>query len=463
MLPKRELFSTLIAALLMTGQAWAQAPVPADFAYGCSLPVSDATGLYRLQLPASVYEKLQQQDLSDLQVFNAAGEPVAQLLRQPQPPEEPIRRAIPFFPLPERAQTPTSDLRVQVERQSDGSIITINSEPAATPPAGGCSYLLDLSGLDPKPRQLELQWSAATTTQMYRVQLWASSDLAAWQPLGQEAVLADMAYNGGRISQRVLHLPHTSHPYLRMDCEKSSQPLRLSAVEGVVGGQPATAPWQWHQPLPGKTENRQGVWSVEYHMQGRWRVEALDLHLPEANSLARATIESRPMSETPWHPVASGEFHRLDLQGSTLHNEPLRCITSTDPWWRLTITAGATNLTAADKLPQLRLGWQADELLFLGRGPGPYTLAFGSGRSIEAASGQEALIRTALQQPGSEARIQQIEPGPVQPLGGEQALQPPPATIPWQRILLWLVLVAGVALLALMARSMYKEMGNKPR
>lgn len=460
MLPKCRIVALLIATLCISGQAWAQAPVPTDFAYGCSLPVGDATGLYRLQLPASVYEKLQQPDLRDLQVFNAAGEPVAQLLRQPQPPEEPTRHTIPFFPLPEKAQTPTSDLRVQVERQSDGSIITINSETAA-PPAGGCSYLLDLSGLNPKPRQLELQWSAATTTQMYRVQLWESSDLAAWQPLGQEAVLADMTYNGGRISQRSLQLPRTSKAYLRMDCEQSNQPLHLHAVEGVVGGLPATLPRQWQQPQPGKTENRQGVWSIEYQLQGRLRVEALDLHLPEANSLAQATIESRPTLETPWHPVASGEFYRLDLQGSTLHNEPLPCMPSTDPWWRLTITAGATNLTAADKLPQLRLGWQADELLFLGRGPGPYTLAFGSKRSLETTSGQEALIRTALLQPGSETRIQQIAPGPLQSLGGEQALQPPPATIPWQRILLWLVLVVGVALLALMARSMYREMGDK--
>lgn len=461
MLPKPHLLFLLIVPLLITGQAWAQAPVPADFAYGCSLPVNDATGLYRLQLPASVYAKLQQQDLRDLQVFNAAGEPVAQLLRRPQPPAAPIRRAIPFFPLPEKAQPPTADLRVQVERHSDGSIITINSDAASAPPISGCSYLLDVSGAGPKPQQLELQWSAAPATPMYRVQLWESSDLAGWQPLGAEAVVADLEYNGGRIAQRSLHLPRTSKPYLRLDCALDSPPLRLTGVEGIVGEVVATELWQWQQPQPGKTEKRQGVWSVEYQIQGRLRVDALDLHLPEANSFARAVIESRPSTESPWRRVAGGEFYRLDVQGSALHNPLLRCASTTDPWWRLTITPGAATFTSADKLPQLRLGWQADELFFLGRGQGPYTLAFGSGRSLEAANGQDALIRTALQQPGSEARIQQITPGPIHALGGEQALHPEPATIPWQRILLWLVLVAGVALLALMARSMYREMNNK--
>lgn len=463
MLPKYTLLFPLIAALLIADQSRAQAPVPADFAYGCSLPVSDATGLYRLQLPASVYAKLQQQDLRDLQVFNAAGEPMAQMLHQPQPPAAPIRRAIPFFPLPEKAQAPTSDLRVQVERHSDGSIITINSDATTAPSPSGCSYLLDVSGPSPKPQQLELQWSAGAATSMYRVQMWESSDLADWQPLGAEAVVADLEYNGGRISQRSLHLPRTSKPYLRMDCVADSPPLRLTGIEGIIGGEAAITPWQWQQPQPGKTENQQGVWSIEYQIQGRLRVEALDLHLPEANSSVRAVVESRPTSESPWQRVASGEFYRLDVQGSGLRNPLLRCATTTDPWWRLTITAGTATTTAADKLPQLRLGWQADDLLFLGRGQGPYTLAFGSGRSLEAAGGQEALIRTALLQPGSEARIQQIVPGPIHALGGEQALQPPPATIPWQRILLWLVLVAGVALLALMARSMYQEMNNKPR
>ena len=245
MLPKCRMLFSLIAALLIADQSWAQAPVPADFAYGCSLPVSDATGLYRLQLPATLYAKLQQQDLRDLQVFNAAGEPVAQLLRQPQPPTEPIRRAIPFFPLPDKAQAPTSDLRVQVERQIDGSIITIHSDTATTPSPSGCSYLFDVSGPSPKPQQLELQWNAGTATPMYRVQLWESSDLADWQPLGAEAVVADLEYNGGRISQRSLPLPRTSKPYLRLDCAADSPPLRLTGVEGVVGGVVATDVWQW--------------------------------------------------------------------------------------------------------------------------------------------------------------------------------------------------------------------------
>ncbi len=459
MFRKHRALLALIATLLATGRAWCQSPAPADFAYGCNLPVGDATGLYRLELPATVYAKLQQPNLSDLQVFNGAGEPVPQLLRPPQPPAEPIRRSIPFFPLPGRDQAPTQDLRVQVQRLTDGSIITINSDTTAASAAAGCSYLLDLSGPSPAPRQLEVQWSAGTGAQMYRVQLWESSNLAQWQPLGKEAVLADLEYNGGRIRQNTLHLPRASHPYLRLDCDESSQPLHLTAVVGMIGAPTGVEQRQWHQPGVSKAENTEGRWRIEYQLQGRLRVSGLNLAFPEANSWARAVIESRPSLEVPWRQVAAGEFYRLDLQGSPLHNPVQPCVTNTDPWWRLTITT--TAYSSQEKLPQLRLGWQADELIFLGRGPGPYTLAFGSGR-ISSTNGQDSLIRTALQQTDSQARMQQIEPGPVHSLGGEQALQPAANPVPWQRLVLWLVLVAGVALLALMARSIYREMHNKP-
>ena len=43
-------------------------------------------------------------------------------------------------------------------------------------------------------------------------------------------------------------------------------------------------------------------------------------------------------------------------------------------------------------------------------------------------------------------------------LGGKAALKPPPKRPPWEKWLLWAVLLLGVGVLAVMARSLAKEM-----
>jgi hypothetical protein len=46
-------------------------------------------------------------------------------------------------------------------------------------------------------------------------------------------------------------------------------------------------------------------------------------------------------------------------------------------------------------------------------------------------------------------------------LGGEQALKPRLSAASWKKILLWVVLVAGVLLLAFMTRTLFREMQAK--
>jgi hypothetical protein len=352
-----------------------------------------------------------------------------------------------------------------VERQDDGSILTIVNESRRTLD-NGRAYLLDLSGIHTPPSRLELHWPAGNGNALYTVSLLESSDLAHWQPIGGRITLADLEYNGSRVSRRFLTLPGKTKPYLRLDSHGGNDglpPLQLSGVQGLYGGVSTAESWQWFEPVNSAAETTEGRWVLEYQLQGGLRVSALDLAFPQVNSLARAIIESRPHTEAPWRRVGGGDFFRLDIQGSLLASPFIRCPPTTDRWWRLTLAAGDAGLSETAQLPRLRLGWIADELIFLGRGAGPYTLAFGSAVAKGEVAGQTALILTALQQTGSESRLVNITPGPIHPLGGEQALRPRSAPIPWQRLLLWAVLLGGVGLLATMARSIYREMrAGKP-
>lgn len=457
LLPQVALCLALCPAL----SAWAAAPAPTDFAYGCALPVSDTTGLYALELPLEVYRKLQRSDQGDLQVFNGAGQPVPQALRRRDPPRVQVRQPVPFFPLPANTQPPSQDLSVRVQRHSNGSIITLRSDATPAMAFQGYAYLLDLSGYTPTPNELELQWQQDASPEMISLRISESKDLAHWQTVRDKVVLAELAYNGGKVSRRSFTLPGPVAPYLRLDCRDCRRPLRLTGVTAVSGPPMRREQWQWQELTNEQVSNEQGWWRIEYRKPAGFKVTALDLTFPQPNSLARAVIESRATADTPWHRIASGDFYRLDLQGTLLNSRFLPCPANSDRQWRLSV-ADSPSLAGREQLPQLTLGWQPDELIFLGRGPGPYTLAFGSAKTQKDDTTQEALVLTALRQTGSSDRIHRVIPGAITVLAGEQALQPQAPPLPWQRILLWVVLVAGVGLVAMMARSILREM-RSPR
>ncbi|MGD9947757.1 MAG: DUF3999 domain-containing protein [Desulfobulbus sp.] len=459
----RFVFIVQVALVLTLGpplSVGAAPPTPTDFAYGCSLPVTDTTGLYVLDLPLAVYLQLQSSDQADLQVFNGAGQPVPQALRSHDPPRVPVRQPVPFFPLPITPQTAEQDLSVRVQRHSDGSIITIQSDTTPKKPIQGYAYLLDFSGYTSVPTELELSWQQNTPNEMISLTISESSDLAHWRTVRDKVVLAELSYNGGNVSQRSFSLPGQTQPYLRLDCRDCRQPFKLTTVAAMTGPLAKHDQWQWQQLKRNQVTSEKGWWRIEYRNPARFRVTALDLTFPLPNSMARIVIESRATTEAPWRRIGAGDFYRLDLQGSLLNSSFLPCHANADRYWRLNVAA-SNSLANKEQLPELTLGWQPDELVFLGRGPGPYTLAFGSSKIEEDDATQDALVLTALQQSESNSHLSRITPGPITQLAGQQALQPQAAAIPWQRILLWVVLVAGVGLIALMTRSVYREMQRK--
>src|SRR5918994_2255319 len=74
---------------------------PQDFAYARQIETPGKAAVYRVALPLDVYRKIARNDLRDLHVFNARGEPVPHVLKSPLV-ESTLRqpaRQLPLFPL----------------------------------------------------------------------------------------------------------------------------------------------------------------------------------------------------------------------------------------------------------------------------------------------------------------------------------------------------------------------------
>lgn len=451
----------LLAVLLNSGMAEAAAPQMKNFAYGYPLPQVKGDGVYAINLPLMVYEKISQSDLSDIRVFNGAGETVPHAIRSAIQMEKhkETRQTVPFFPLKGAPSSSTSDLSLRVIRNADGAVVTVDAGNRAAVNQPASWYLLDTSTLDKRPTALELEWTDKTST-VFTVSLAHSSDLSHWSPLVGQTVLADLRYNGNAVTARRITLPRKTLPYIRLDCLDCQEPLLLREVQAISGGSTSPEAWQWLTLQPEKTKEIKGKIVGTYLLKPKVRVSALQLGFAQSNSLMRAVIESRPTTDDDWHIQARSSFYALTLQGKTLVNEPVHCPPTADRFWRLSVKANGNGFSAGTEAPQLKLGWRQDQLIFVGRGPGPYTLAFGSTQLADTIP-QDNLLLATMRETGLESLTRHIEPGPLTILGGEQALQPHLSAASWKKILLWAILLAGVALLAFMARTIYREMQTK--
>jgi len=449
----------LLLCLLALGQPIMAAPLtPGDFARGWALPVTEGNGVYGLDLPLAVYEQAVRRDLGDLRVFNGAGEIVPHAVRSVATETRQTRQPVPFFPLADDRPAQATDLSLRVVRQADGTVITVDTG-ARTTPQPAASYLLDTTRLDPRPSELELQWSHPDG--LLTVSLMQSSDLAHWSPLVGRVVLADLTYNGGKVVARRILLPGKTLPYLRLDCIDCRKPMEVQEVIALSGTPVTAEQWHWLQLQGTLAKEEKGAQVIDYRLEANVTVTALQLGFPAANSLVRAVIEARSQASAPWRQVARADFYRLDLQGASLANPLVPCPPTAAREWRLRVIADGAGLEGDTRLPRLELGWQRDELLFLGRGTGPYTLAVGSAKAAAAETAPNTLVLAALRDAKAEPHIQRVTPGPLLTLGGDQALRPGLPPVSWQKVLLWAVLIAGVALLALMTRTILREMRGK--
>jgi hypothetical protein len=190
-----------------------------------------------------------------------------------------------------------------------------------------------------------------------------------------------------------------------------------------------------------------------FDLGARPPVNQVNLVLPETNSASNVQLLSREKESDPWRPIVSGNFFRMRDGNSERQNAALEIGRDTDRYWlaRFEQAPGA----AAGKAPRLTVVWDAQDLVFLARGAGPYQIAYGSG---VAAPGNASLFSLL-----SGARVAPATTGSPRALGGAGRMLPAPRTVPWKMAILWSVLGVGILLLGLMAYRLSDELHkNKP-
>ena len=445
-----------IAALLLVATASAAPLQMDDFAYGIPLQVDGDGAIYSLPMPAEVYRRALRTDLGDLRVFNGHGEVVPHLLQREslRQPLAPRRIAAKLYPLPTQGSEP-ADEELHIAIDKDGTLIDFYGGRLPLQGAGsGEYYLLDASEADAPVERLHLQWAAVTEPLLAQVSVYGSDDLNHWQSLVNKRTIAALHHQGFQLEQHSLTLPARRMKYYRIHWPPGSKGVPLRQVELELHAEDAPLPGEKTLLLPQGEASHEG--DYYFSLDGHFPISGISLLMPQRNTAVRASLYSRSDDTAPWQRRYQGLFYDLEREGHRLRSESLSLPALSHAEWRLEVPQSGGGLGSG--LPQLELEWHPQRLLFVARGETPFTLAFGRQQTEADAVAIDPLLRRIGDDETQTRFIKSARADQWFELGGKARLSPAPPPLPWQKWLLWAVLLVGVLILVLMVRSLYRQM-----
>ncbi|NWB88056.1 DUF3999 domain-containing protein [Pseudomonas gingeri] len=425
---------------------------PSDYSTQVPLTLSGEGPWYRLELPLTLQLSARQSDLSDVRVFNGAGEPQAYALarEQAQATQSNSLTDVKWFPLYNSADAPEVTPSVRVQSSANGTLVEVSpSGKLQTGEKVLRGWLLDASAIKTPLQQLVLDWSSEHDG-FQRFSIEASDDLQHWQAWGDGQV-ARLSFADERVEQHEVALPGLSARYLRLLWQSpQAAPMLSSAQLASSTTSSLPLPLVWSQPLAGSSAKAgEYTWQLPLGLP----LEQVRVELAQANSLAPVNLYGRQDGNAPWQTLSSGLLYRLTQNGQDVVQDQLQLPGRAVAQLKLVVDERGGGLGA--QAPTLRFAVRSTQLVFLARGEPPFSLALGN-PTVRAAN----LSLSTLIPDYSPQRLAGL--GKATATGAAVTTVQPPAVpvavgTDWKKIGLWAVLLLGVAALAGMAFSLLRK------
>lgn len=446
---RRRRLAVVVLALVSYGLA--AEPERGEFAHQVPIEIKETGSVYRASFTAQVYQGLTRTDLRDLRVYNGDGQIVPHGVRRSS--REPEKRLfnLPLFPIPMATSDASGDVSLFVATGPNGSVVALKTAPAR--PAERMAYIVDASQSQDPLAALELEWDEAQPEQYFVgvLTVEASDDLRNWRTIGQ-GTMANLQRAGQALMQRRVAVPPQRAKYLRLSWAEPQPAVAITGVKAEFRADPE--PRRDWMTLTGDADAKNGEY--DFVLTGKMPVDRARISLP-TNSVARVAVWSRNRVGDPW--VRRGQktiFAILAGERELKDNEiPLPAISS-DRYWRLRFDGQANGLGGT---PSLELGWIPHELVFVARGPAPFTLAFGSQRVTPVGNYgiDELLHRSSAGTERLDVHSATLGTTDTAPGDGMRAHG---WSVEWRQWLLWGALLVGVASLAWLAVRLGRQLGR---
>ncbi|EJM55407.1 hypothetical protein PMI29_05443 [Pseudomonas sp. GM49] len=431
---------------------------PADFTTQVPLSVTGEGPWYRLELPLNVQLNARQADLSDVRVFNAVGDVQAYALarQSAQSSETRTLTEVKWFPLYNSVDATETAPSVRVQSSANGTLVEV--QPSSPLEAGEeelRGWLLDASAIKAPLQQLILDWTSERDG-FQRFTLEASDDLQHWRSWG-EGQVARLIFSDERVEQRAISLPGQSARYLRLLwITPHSAPTLTSAQLQSASTRSLPLPLVWSQALAGSSVKAgEYTWQLPMGLN----VERVQVELSQPNSLAPVSLTGRRDSSLPWQPVVSGLLYRLTQNGQDVVQNELPLSGQIVQQLKLTVDERGGGLGV--DVPTLKFAVRATQLVFLARGPGPYTLVVGNTTAKAANLPLSTLIPDYSPEKLATLGRAMVDVG-VEARKPSTVTASAPIDTHWKKFGLWAVLLLCVVFLVAMAFSLLRKSTAKP-
>jgi hypothetical protein len=214
------------------------------------------------------------------------------------------------------------------------------------------------------------------------------------------------------------------------------------------------APLSWSADLsPSRAKAGEYRWDLPLALP----VQRVRVELAQANSLAPVSVTGRCEGRVQWQALSRGLLYRLPQDGQEVLRNELELHRAPVQQLRLQVDERGGGLGGA--APTIRVGIRATQVVFLARGTPPYVLVVGNATGVTANLPLSTLIPGYDDQSLAVLGVATAAATPLLQVaaGAEQ--------VPgwdWQLSGLWVALLAGVGLLALMACSLLRSRPSAP-
>jgi len=460
-LGKNILFTT---GVLLSMAAFAQSPPPKPdaFAYHTGIELAANGGpFYQVVLPVPVYQGVQRQDLGDLRVFNAQGDVVPYTLIRAQSTSISQEKSVPvpLFPLTQTIAVQSADgaEALDVQRKPDGTLIAVpkNAKPSKEI-ALAQGAILDLSQIKETVRALHLE-TGTSAVPVHAFAIETSDDLQQWRSLVSNAQLVHLQQSGQVIEKDTFEWDGAAGKYLRIVWREPTQAPPLIGASVVTTQTSNNGPRMlWTAPIAA-TVSEANIY--DFPIPAHLPLEQLRIGLPQINTLAPLQVQ-RYLAPSPqrqhgaWQTIRSTVAYRLQSAQGDITSPDIELNAESVDRLRLAVDASGGGIGST--APTLQVGFVPHILVFLARGQGPYTLAWGSKTIIDGSLPAATLLPNYSNDNllnASQATLQAIAAMPEASLPVSEKAQEKTS-----KGLLWAVLVAGLLVLIGMVFTLLKQM-----
>lgn len=440
-----------------------------DYSHRIGVSVSGKQAVVRLPLPPAVYLEARSPDLRDLRLFDAAGTalPFALVAQLPQAREDRSSAPVAVFPLRGPAGSSRLPDGLEIRTGADGAVISVHAPVRRESGDVLHGLVLDLQGGARAPASVDaLSFTLPANVGSYsaRVVLEASDDLQQWDEVARSSLNWLVNNQGAQVRQDRIAFPAQPLRFARLRWIEG-QALEFAAVTAHRVAQ-QRSPVQWDsvvlQPRPAAAAT--GA-DLVYDAPLAAPVEALGLELQGANIVMPVLVgqyraQGSNAGPAPLQALANTTFFRLTQDGQQRASGLVEVPLTHAAQWVVRPQA------ASAERPGLRLRWKPATMVFVAGGKPPYTLAFGADgvATAEVPVGQVA-PGFSVQELATLEQARAGEPlrqGPDRASAASQAA----GDARTRKLLLWALLLVGVAVLAGMAwrlsRQLKEEPGDQP-